>query len=81
MPTYTYRCPNCEREEDITHSIADCVADWDCPVCWDMPAMHRVIKAATAPQAFFFGPGWASTDHVARPNVGRNPSNQNRFSE
>lgn len=77
MPVYNYQCPDeiCEcGEVELTHSMSDC----DVPhYCLNGHLMRRVVGS---PEVFFHGPGFASTDHVARANIGRNPSNQNRYS-
>lgn len=81
MPTYDYVCTDldCTYADPgitITHSIAACDrSHW----CLNNHRMHRVIRKA--PEAFFFGPDFASNSGVAKANVGRNPTNQNRYSE
>lgn len=77
MPKYDYKCPECGAEEEIEHSISLCDETWYCPVC-ETIIMSRVLRKA--PTAVFLGPGFACNDGVARPNVGRNPHNQNRHS-
>jgi putative FmdB family regulatory protein len=78
MPKYDYCCDtNFDHTFELEHSIADCDRVQTCPDCGDMA--HRVIRSI--PTAIFLGPGWACTDNVARPNVGRNPNNQNRYSK
>lgn len=76
MPKYDYRC-DCGYEKEWSHSVAACDLNWYCPECGTV--MHRVIKKA--PVAVFLGPGFACNDGVARGNVGRNPHNQNRYSD
>lgn len=79
MPKYDYKCSLCGFEEEITHTMAECDKVYPCLRC-ELPnvRMHRVLRKA--PTAVFLGPGFACNDSVARPNVGRNPSNQNRHS-
>lgn len=80
MPKYDYACENkltCGWDGEVTHPVAACDDDHCCPVCGCLS--HRVIK--TVPTVAFLGPGFASNDHVARANVGRNPSNQTRYSK
>lgn len=80
MPKYDYKCPECGHEEEIEHSMEECSLDRVCVDirCSNPAVMHRVLRKA--PTAVFLGPGFACNDSVARPNVGRNPSNQNRHS-
>lgn len=73
MPKYIYKC-ECGATE-VEHSIADCDKEIRCT-----PNGHVMHRVPSVPETFFFGPGFASTDHIARANVGRNPSNQNRYS-
>lgn len=75
MPVYQYKCAADDEIFDLTHSMKDCDVPHYCRC--GAPA-RRVIASV---EAFFLGPGFSCTDHVARPNVGRNPSNQNRHSK
>lgn len=80
MPTYDYACDNkltCGHEFELTHPIGACSNDYYCDVCGN-PA-HRVLRSA--PTAVFLGPGFACNDGVAKPNIGRNPNNGNRYSK
>lgn len=77
MPKYDYTCDAyTDHDFELEHPMADCDTLHCCPSC-DAPAT-RVIRKA--PTAVFLGPGFACNDSVARPNVGRNPHNQNRHS-
>lgn len=80
MLTYVYRCRDQrlhlkEISIEMKHGMTE-EPEVSCPVCGSV--MRRVIFK---PEVHFIGPGFASTDHVARPNAGRNPSNQNRYSK
>lgn len=75
MPAYQYKCEN-DHETELTHSIAECDAEHRCPQC---DAMMSRVPAFR--EAFFFGPDFSCNSHVARANIGRNPSNQNRYSK
>lgn len=81
MPRYDYKCSACGAEEEIKHPVKDCDqrVNLPCSDCECTGSMHRVIK--TVPTVAFLGPGFASNDHVARANVGRNPNNQTRYSK
>lgn len=72
MPKYDYICDH-DHKFELTHSIADCAVEHRCSC--GLPA-HRVPAVK---EAYFWGPGFASTDGVARANVGRNPNNQHGY--
>lgn len=75
MPKYDYKCPNGHTIE-IVHPITECDNERTCLTCG--AKLHRVPAVR---ETYFWGPGFASTDHIARANVGRNPSNTNRYSK
>ncbi|MFH1429546.1 MAG: FmdB family zinc ribbon protein [Candidatus Margulisiibacteriota bacterium] len=59
MPTYTYRCKECNHQFDTSHSItADPLTD--CPECSD-GSLRRVINYA--PGIAFKGSGFYVTDN------------------
>lgn len=76
MPKYNYLCETCgERIDDWEHPISEC----DEPhLCSDGHDMHRVPAFR---EAFFWGPDFSCNSSVALANVGRNPTNQNRYSK
>jgi putative FmdB family regulatory protein len=74
MPTYQYKCAADDEIFDLVHSMADCDVPHYCRC--GAPA-RRVIASV---EAFFWGPDFSSGSQVARANVGRNPSNQTRYS-
>jgi predicted nucleic acid-binding Zn ribbon protein len=77
MATYCYKCPECSGRHDYEIPMRDVDSHKEvCPE--DGTEMIRIIAGNTT--VIFLGPGFASNDHVARPNVGRNSSNQNRYS-
>ena len=69
MPIYTFKCPSCSREEDITQSMKE-----PAPVCQrcvnascgtHTPEMERVFKSTGKPQ--FKGSGFYETDYKDKP--------------
>lgn len=75
MPKYDYECED-DGVFELAHPMTDRGKRFFCPKCgqWARPVILK------APAAFFLGPGFSSTDGVGRANVGRNPNNQNRYS-
>ena len=69
MPLYTFKCPSCNREEEINQSMRSAV-----PVCQKcinascgihIPEMKRVWKKTARPQ--FKGEGFYETDYKEKP--------------
>ena len=69
MPLYTFKCPSCNREEEINQSMKAPV-----PVCMrcvnascgmHIPEMERVWKKTARPQ--FKGEGFYETDYKEKP--------------
>ena len=65
MPMYTFKCPSCNREEDVQQSMKSpnpvcrrCV-DASCGI--HIPEMERVFKSTGKPQ--FKGSGFYETDY------------------
>ena len=65
MPMYTFKCPSCQKEEDVTQSMTAAVPI--CTRCKDascgihIPEMERVWKKTSKPQ--FKGSGFYETDY------------------
>jgi hypothetical protein len=70
MPKYDYKC-ECGVTE-LTHPISECDKEQKCP---SGHLMHRIPAYR---EAYFWGPDF--NPGVARANVGRNPHNNNRYS-
>ena len=69
MPLYTFKCPSCNREEEINQSMRSAI-----PVCqrcvnascgMHIPEMKRVWKKTARPQ--FKGEGFYETDYKEKP--------------
>ena len=69
MPLYTFKCPSCNREEEMNQSMRSAV-----PVCQrcvnascgtHIPEMKRVWKKTARPQ--FKGEGFYETDYKEKP--------------
>ena len=69
MPLYTFKCPSCNREEEMNQSMRSAV-----PVCQKcvnascgihIPEMKRVWKKTARPQ--FKGEGFYETDYKEKP--------------
>lgn len=77
-PLYSFKCSECKQIVDTRLHMNELeTAKVYCPT--DGTSMQKII---TAPAGIIFqGPGFYSTDGVARPNAGRNPNNQNRHSK
>lgn len=75
MPDYTYKCDTCDEFKDITHPMSECDT---VHTCTEGHVMHRIPAVR---ETYFWGPDFAQNSHVARANVGRNPSNTNRYSK
>lgn len=56
MPTYVYKCDECDIEFDVVHSIND-EPRAECPRC-SKETRHRLIAGGT--QFVLVGGGWAS---------------------
>lgn len=56
MPTYTYRCIKCSKQEDIVHSINDVYND----ICSCGGKMKKIFYPAGV---YFKGAGFYSTDN------------------
>ena len=69
MPIYTFKCPSCGKEEDITQSMKSAVAV--CQRCVNASCgihiveMERVWKKTGKPQ--FKGEGFYETDYKEKP--------------
>jgi putative FmdB family regulatory protein len=79
MPTYQYRCLNCNLQFELKQSFNDKPVA-DCPSC------HSVARRLFCPVPIIFnGPGFYVTDSRAEKGKGANPAKsgetQNRGSE
>ena len=68
MPTYDFRCPECEERFEVTRPVG-ATADVCCPQC-DVPA-KRVF---TPVGVVFKGSGFHNTDYKTRPKEDSAPS-------
>ena len=59
MPFYTFKCPTCDKEEEVLQGMND-----DVPIC-DGVKMKRVFKNISKPQ--FKGDGFYETDYKDKP--------------
>ena len=69
MPFYTFKCPSCNREEEVLQSMTS--ANPVCQRCINascgihIPEMERVWKKTARPQ--FKGEGFYETDYKQKP--------------
>ncbi len=57
MPTYVYRCQDCQRDTEVVQRFGDAPLT-TCPHCGG--ALHRLLFP---PAIIFKGSGWYATDH------------------
>ncbi|MCS5718382.1 FmdB family transcriptional regulator [Herbiconiux sp. CPCC 205763] len=71
MPTYSYRCTECENAFDIQQSFTDDTLT-DCPVCGG-----KLRKVFSPVGVTFNGSGFYRTDSRAKPGSGSGSANGN----
>lgn len=60
MPTYEYRCDECEYEFEVVLRMSDYDLPQNCPSCKEGPAKKRV---PTTVNVIFAGDGWVSKNN------------------
>jgi putative FmdB family regulatory protein len=71
MPTYTYRCNNCEYQFDIRQRMADDPLT-DCPECEADDALRKVLNSVGI---VFKGSGFYVTDSRGKNGAAAPPTN------
>jgi len=70
MPTYTYRCENCDHHFDL-HQRFDDPDPNSCLICGHVNSLHRVYKPVGV---VFKGSGFYATDHKSNSRASSNGS-------
>ncbi|WP_420643848.1 FmdB family zinc ribbon protein [Candidatus Leptofilum sp.] len=73
MPTYTYRCNNCEYQFEIKQRMADDPLT-DCPECETDNALRKVLNSVGI---VFKGSGFYVTDSRGKKSVAKPSANGN----
>lgn len=68
MPTYSYRCENCDHQFDL-HQRFDDPDPNTCLICGHVNSLHRVYKPVGV---VFKGSGFYSTDHKSGKRISSN---------
>jgi putative FmdB family regulatory protein len=71
MPTYTYRCNNCEYQFDIKQRMSDDPLS-DCPECETENALRKVLNSVGI---VFKGSGFYVTDSRGKKSAATPPAN------